>query len=186
MNNQKNFALGLVLGRFQPLHAGHEEIIRAALARCERVCVLVGSAQEAGTEKNPFGYALRSELLTAVFGGEISVFSLPDAGLGNNSAWGGYVLQRARECMGACPDLIVSGEEQRRESWFSPQVRAGEITELYVPKTVAISAERMRAFLREDDVASWQKYTHPCLWPRYEALRALVLASRGASETASL
>ena len=186
MSDKKIFRLGMVLGRFQPLHAGHEEIIRAALARCERVCVLVGSAQEMGTEKNPFSYALRRELLADVFGHELSVYPLPDAGLGNNSAWGGYVLQKVRDYIGVGPDLFVSGEEQRRESWFAPQVRAGEITELFVPKTVDISAERMRVFLKENNLMAWQAYTNPCLWSYYETLRELVLSSGGVSETASM
>ncbi|KQY20679.1 cytidyltransferase [Cellulomonas sp. Root485] len=38
---------GLVIGKFYPPHAGHLALVRAALARCERVTVLVlGSSQE--------------------------------------------------------------------------------------------------------------------------------------------
>lgn len=38
---------GLVLGKFYPLHAGHEHLIAAAAARCDRVTVQVlGSSQE--------------------------------------------------------------------------------------------------------------------------------------------
>lgn len=40
-------AHGLVLGKFYPLHAGHQNLIRAASARCERVTVQVlGSSVE--------------------------------------------------------------------------------------------------------------------------------------------
>ena len=38
------YRLGLVLGRFQGLHIGHEAIIRRALAVCDRVIVMIGSA----------------------------------------------------------------------------------------------------------------------------------------------
>ncbi|MBX0301817.1 AAA family ATPase [Cryobacterium sp. 1639] len=38
---------GLVLGKFYPLHAGHSNLIRTALARCDRVTVqLLGASQE--------------------------------------------------------------------------------------------------------------------------------------------
>ena len=38
---------GLVIGKFYPPHAGHLALVRAALARCDRVTVLVlGSPQE--------------------------------------------------------------------------------------------------------------------------------------------
>jgi len=37
---KKEFARGLVVGKFCPLHRGHELVIRRAIARCERVFVL--------------------------------------------------------------------------------------------------------------------------------------------------
>lgn len=52
---------GLVIGRFQPPHAGHFYLIEAALAVADNVIVGIGSAN-ARDEKNPFT-ALRRELL---------------------------------------------------------------------------------------------------------------------------
>ncbi|MGC4075006.1 MAG: AAA family ATPase [Nibricoccus sp.] len=40
------FATGLVVGKFAPLHLGHELVIRAALARCDRVVILSYSQPE--------------------------------------------------------------------------------------------------------------------------------------------
>jgi NadR type nicotinamide-nucleotide adenylyltransferase len=37
----RRFRHGLVLGKFYPLHAGHQALVRAAAARCERVTVQV-------------------------------------------------------------------------------------------------------------------------------------------------
>jgi HTH-type transcriptional repressor of NAD biosynthesis genes len=43
----RRFRHGLVLGKFYPLHAGHSNLIRTALARCDRVTVqLLGASQE--------------------------------------------------------------------------------------------------------------------------------------------
>ncbi|NNG19234.1 AAA family ATPase [Naumannella sp. ID2617S] len=43
----KQFEHGLVLGKFYPFHAGHQQLVRAASARCERVTVQVlGSVVE--------------------------------------------------------------------------------------------------------------------------------------------
>ncbi len=43
----RRFAHGLVLGKFYPFHAGHEHLICAAAARCDRVTVeVLGSSQE--------------------------------------------------------------------------------------------------------------------------------------------
>lgn len=41
----KEFRHGLVLGKFYPLHAGHQALVRAAAARCERVTVEVLASQ---------------------------------------------------------------------------------------------------------------------------------------------
>ena len=37
--SEKKFSHGLIVGKFAPLHAGHELLIRAALSECERVSV---------------------------------------------------------------------------------------------------------------------------------------------------
>lgn len=42
----KSFAVGLVVGKFAPLHYGHERLIRNALACCERTLVLSYSLPE--------------------------------------------------------------------------------------------------------------------------------------------
>jgi len=34
------FSTGLVVGKFAPLHLGHEHLIRTAFAQCERVVIL--------------------------------------------------------------------------------------------------------------------------------------------------
>ena len=50
----KPFALGILVGRFQTLHAGHQQMIETALSLCDQVGIFVGSSQESGTQKNPF------------------------------------------------------------------------------------------------------------------------------------
>lgn len=50
----KQFKKGLILGRFQTLHKGHEYIIDKALDLCEEVLILIGSSDKSGTIENPF------------------------------------------------------------------------------------------------------------------------------------
>lgn len=49
----------VLIGRFQPLHAGHRELIRQARSKCDKLLILVGSANSARTIKNPFTYLER-------------------------------------------------------------------------------------------------------------------------------
>ena len=158
--NKKPYKLGIIVGRFQNIHAGHEEMIEKALELCDRVAVFVGSSQESGTNKNPFSYELRRELLTRLFGDKILIYPLPDIGVGNNSRWGDYVLRNVEERVGMLPDLLVSGKESRRKDWFDG-VEGVSIAELYIPKTIDISASRMRTYLETDDFDSWKQFTIP-------------------------
>lgn len=181
----KAFDLGILLGRFQTFHAGHEYMIEKAIGSCERVGIFIGSSQESGTAKNPFTYEEREGILKKVFGDSISVFPLPDIGVGNNSKWGDYVLENVRNRFGKNPDLLVSGKEERRISWFD-SAHGVLIAELYVPKTIDISATEMRSYLIDGDYESWKRYTNKALWEDYEELRASVLAAKDNFETDSI
>lgn len=49
----KPYDVGMICGRFQTFHKGHEELVETAMRLCDRVLILIGSAQECGTERNP-------------------------------------------------------------------------------------------------------------------------------------
>ena len=82
----KPYKLGITVGRFQTFHTGHEYMLGKATELCDTVGVLVGSAQESGTLKNPFDYETRERILKTVFGDRIKVYPLADIGVGNRSS----------------------------------------------------------------------------------------------------
>ncbi|CDL50686.1 Nicotinamide-nucleotide adenylyltransferase, NadR family / Ribosylnicotinamide kinase [Escherichia coli ISC41] len=45
-NIMKPFATGLVVGKFAPLHCGHEKLINTALAQCEELFIISYSVPE--------------------------------------------------------------------------------------------------------------------------------------------
>lgn len=181
----KPYKLGILVGRFQTIHLGHEKMVNTALHLCRQVGVFVGSSQESLTSKNPFSYEIREEMLHAVFGDAIRVYPLPDIGVGNNPRWGDYVLQNVEARFSCLPDLLVSGKEARRLDWFD-SVAGLAISELYIPKSIDISATEMRQFFLADDFESWKKHTNPRLWSKYPELRQIVLASQSRRETDSI
>ncbi|USN14833.1 bifunctional NMN adenylyltransferase/nudix hydrolase [Brevundimonas phage vB_BpoS-Domovoi] len=75
------------IGRFQPLHNGHLDVIAQALSAAERLIILVGSANLARDTRNPFTYEERAALIrTAIeqkFGAEtadrVVVCPVPDS-----------------------------------------------------------------------------------------------------------
>ncbi|MBO4860921.1 MAG: adenylyltransferase/cytidyltransferase family protein [Clostridia bacterium] len=182
---KKPFELGFAVGRFQTFHNGHKDMIDKALAVCSRFAVFIGSSQECGTEKNPFSYEIRAEFFRRIYGEKISVFPLPDIGAGNNCAWGEYVLDTAIERLGSMPDLFVTGKEERRAEWLSGE-KGKNVTELVVPKTVDVSAARMRELFICDDHETWKSYSDKRLWELYPVLRRIVLGCRGVTDTSSI
>ena len=63
---------GVFIGRFQPLHIGHEHVIRQALSQVKHLIVLVGSANVARNPRNPFTYDERAAMLRSAFRHEIA------------------------------------------------------------------------------------------------------------------
>jgi bifunctional NMN adenylyltransferase/nudix hydrolase len=66
------YDFGVFIGRFQPLHIGHEHVITRTLEKVERLIVLVGSANMARDPRNPFTYAEREAMLRSAFRHEIA------------------------------------------------------------------------------------------------------------------
>ena len=55
--------LAVLVGRFQPFHDAHLALLTRALAIAPRCVVVVGSAFQARTPKNPFTWTERAEMI---------------------------------------------------------------------------------------------------------------------------
>lgn len=61
----KKYDTLVFIGRFQPVHNAHIEIIRRATQMAKQVVVVIGSADQPRTYKNPFTWRERSAMLSA-------------------------------------------------------------------------------------------------------------------------
>lgn len=68
---------GILIGRFQPLHAGHQAIINEIMHDGLTPVVLIGSS-ESWNHTNPLSYVERSLLINQVYGGSVVTLPLPD------------------------------------------------------------------------------------------------------------
>lgn len=57
------YDIAILIGRFEPVHTGHLALLREALARARHAIVIVGSAFQARTPKNPFTWTEREAML---------------------------------------------------------------------------------------------------------------------------
>ncbi|MDH4448339.1 MAG: bifunctional nicotinamide-nucleotide adenylyltransferase/Nudix hydroxylase [Acidovorax sp.] len=63
----------IYIGRFQPVHSGHVALLQRALASAAQVIVVVGSAWQARSPKNPFTWQEREAMLRAALPGADSM-----------------------------------------------------------------------------------------------------------------
>ena len=80
--------------RLQPLHEGHTILIDAMFEACERVIIGIGSTQESGTERNPYSYEARREMVMERYGerDNLAIIPLIDIGARSKQEWVDYVL----------------------------------------------------------------------------------------------
>ena len=55
----------VLIGRFQPFHNGHLAVLQHALRLADKVIVLVGSAGQPRTTRNPFNAGERAVMIRA-------------------------------------------------------------------------------------------------------------------------
>ena len=65
------FSTGVLVGRFQHIHIGHEKLINIGLSLCDKLLVFVGSADKIGTIRNPYEVEYRIELISRLYKKEI-------------------------------------------------------------------------------------------------------------------
>ena len=63
----KKYDYAIVIGRFQPFHLAHQDLIQHSLSLAEKVIIILGSARSAPDVKNPFTPAMREEIVRACF-----------------------------------------------------------------------------------------------------------------------
>lgn len=119
---RQTYDLIVFIGRFQPLHDGHINTIKAALKYGEQVLVLVGSSYAARSTKNPFSFQERKGMIKDQFHYEalqaksLHVEPLIDT-VYNDAAWVNQVRFKAME---KCPKgkIAIIGHVKDESSYY--------------------------------------------------------------------
>lgn len=83
--------IGLIVGRFQPFHNGHLEMIREAAGKADSLVIAVGSSNKSGVMDNPFTYSERGRMIRAALGGDFDfmIIAVPD--VDDDKKWAEYI-----------------------------------------------------------------------------------------------
>ena len=171
---------GFLCGRFQHFHAGHESLVENCLKICDRMFIFVGSAQESGTERNPYDVETRIKVIKAIYGDNSNIIIKPLMDLTNENDitpdWGRYVLKNIKHYLHKAPEVMIYGNDEARSRWFDPE-DIKDTMEIVVPRSkLKISATEMREFLVRDQREEWMKFVNPRLHKYYDSLRAELLS----------
>ena len=110
----------LAVMRLQPLHTGHKILIDAMFKTCGRVIIGIGSTQESGTERNPFTYEERREMVLKQYGERenLTIIPLIDIGAKSKQEWIDYLLGELESHGLPRPTHYFSGSRADAE-WYT-------------------------------------------------------------------
>lgn len=170
----KPYDVGFICGRFQTFHKGHQKLVETGLLLCDRLLIFVGSAQEAGTERNPLNISTRINAIKSVYDDpRIMVFGLSDMTNENDICpeWGRYLLNNIDRYIYKAPELMIYGNDASRSGWFDTD-DIKHTSELIVNRNeLPVSATMVRTLMALDARRKWMEFVDPKLHKLYDGLR---------------
>jgi nicotinamide-nucleotide adenylyltransferase len=146
---------GFYIGRFQPYHQGHHEMVRRIAEEVDELVLGIGSADQSHTRRNPFTAGERIMMITkATMDMDLVTYAVPIEDLNRNAVWVSHVqsMSPGFEVAYSNNPLVVRLFEEagvevrqspmfRREEWEGTEVRqrmrSGDDWESLVPAPVA-------------------------------------------------
>jgi bifunctional NMN adenylyltransferase/nudix hydrolase len=125
----------VLIGRFQPFHNAHLEIVKRATALCQKLVIVVGSARQPRTYKNPFTFEERARMIRAATSGlsiQVSIEANIDT-IYNDQAWAVRVQQAVAKHTTAGDKVGIIGHKKDESSEyldFFPQWELEEVEEI--------------------------------------------------------
>ncbi len=148
----KPYGTIMLIGRFQPLHSAHLEIIKRCTALTDQLVVVVGSANQPRTYKNPFTFDERSRMIRAATAGlSMRVYVEPNIDtIYNDQAWAVRVqgIHSKYRCLGT-KDAII-GHKKDDSSFYLDMFPQWEY--INVEEIEPLSAVNIRDLYFKSDV----------------------------------
>ena len=166
MNPEGKFGLGVVIGKFLPPHHGHEFLIRTALARCDKLTVIV-----CGKPIDPIPPDLRAGWLRELF--PVAKIMLIDDRYDENDShvW----AENTRLWIGRAPDVVFTSEHYGET--YAAHLGCAHVLVDLARATVPISGTAVR----DDPYGNWQHISPPVR--AYFAKRIIILGAESTGTT---
>ena len=157
----KKFKSGLAVMRAQPPHIGHLKLINRMLDECEKITIILGSVQEQGTDRNPYTYIQRKQMIQKIFENtpdaeRINILGMFD--INNPTQWADFVLDFLKESLPNIPrpDVYYAGSEYDAQ-WFRNAFEHIQIENRVDYIVPYVSGSMVRDMLKIGD-KRWKEY----------------------------
>lgn len=178
MSNKQQSKIGLVVGRMNPPHKGHQALIDTCFKLgAEKVGIILGEC-DIHNRENPFRFRYREELLHKIYGHKIICLPLYNYEVkeyGIPGVFGKYLFDLCKNTLGKYPDIYVYGAEEIRKNWFDDETIKNTIM-VQIPRTLnTYSGTQSRKDLLENNKDNWKVNHDKKIWDDYNYLRKLLL-----------
>ena len=176
MNSDMNklYDTGLIVGRFQTFHKGHQKLIETGLMLCDRLLILVGSAQECGTERNPLNVKTRIDMIQTVYQTDrVMIYGLSDMTDETDirPEWGEYVIDAVDRYIYKFVEIMIYGNDDSRSGWFSKDAIINTSEFIVNRGAIPISATELRKAMVMNDRKKWMQWVDPKLHKMFDIIR---------------
>jgi bifunctional NMN adenylyltransferase/nudix hydrolase len=148
----KKYDVIVFIGRFQPFHNAHLEIIKRATELAEHTAIIVGSANQPRTFKNPFSYDEREYLINETLmmvNASYSIHPIQDT-IYNNDAWVSRVQNIVNKINPFESSRIgIIGHKKDESSFYLDMFPQWDLVE--VPLIEELSASQIRELYFKED-----------------------------------
>uniref|UniRef100_A0A7C3RD49 Nicotinamide-nucleotide adenylyltransferase n=1 Tax=Archaeoglobus fulgidus TaxID=2234 RepID=A0A7C3RD49_ARCFL len=165
------------VGRFQPYHLGHHEVVRSILREVDELIIGIGSAQESHSLENPFTAGERVlmidkavEEIKKEMGIDKKVYIIPLEDIYRNSLWVAHVCSMVPpfdivytnnplvyRLFKEAGFKVMHTKMYNRNEYHGTEIRRkmleGEDWEKYVPKSVAEIIKEIKGIERLRDIS---------------------------------
>jgi nicotinamide-nucleotide adenylyltransferase len=142
---------GLFVGRFQPFHNGHLEVIKKILAQVDELIIIVGSSQYSHNLDNPFTAGERITMIrraleeTGVQFSRIWIIPVPD--VHQHSLWVSHII-----CYSPKFDLVYANEPLTQRLFTEAQIKVKSLP--FIKRNFYSATEIRKRILNREN---WEK-----------------------------
>ncbi len=115
------FEYSIFIGRFQPFHLAHYELVKEALNQAKTAIVVLGSYKSAPAPKNPWSgeerEAMMRDSLTPEENARVKVIMMRDYRY-NDNLWLSDLTQKIDEVTNSSNDVVLVGHEHDSSSYY--------------------------------------------------------------------